>query len=172
MESNDFNEMPKDALMVIGDIDKFTEFIIYNSVQKAVNKLLFSLFEKRSHVIKLIEKYILRHNISVRDFVKDETNKYIIKSIMMDDVDIGEQLIDEMGVAGQIKRGDIDSIVIKTTNDILFKILDDMCNDKLIKLCWDAETEDFVWLHRHPNEQYKVETQYKSSKKKATKKKK
>jgi hypothetical protein len=76
-----------------------------------------------------------------------------------------------LGVVGEIRRGDIDRIVIKSSHNILYKILNDMTTDKLIKLCWDAENNDFVWTQRLPNELDKVETKYKS-KKRSTKKQK
>ena len=76
----------------------------------------------------------------------------------------------ELGVVGQIKRGDIDRIVIRSTNDMLFKVLEDMSKDKLVKLCWDAENEDFIWVLRQPNEPDKIETQYKAPKKRINKK--
>ena len=172
MESDDFNDMPKDTMMVIGDIEKFVEFVAYNSIRKAASKIMFTLFGNKKYASKIIEKYIAKYNNSLREFAKDESTKYIIKSIKINDEDVDDGLLDEMGIAGRIKRGDIDRVVIRSTNDILYKILVNMSNDKLIKLCWDSENDDFVWMLRSPNEPDKVETKYvKSIKKKINKQK-
>jgi hypothetical protein len=171
MESNDFNDMPKDTMMVIGDMEKFVEFVAYNSIRKAVNKLMFTLFEKRTYASKLIEKYVLRYTSPLKLFAKGEAEKYIVKSLQIDNEEVGEEFFKQIDAVGHIKRGDIDRIVIKSTNDILFKILEDMTKDKLIKLCWDPENDDFVWVLRQPNEPDKIETKYvKPTKKRINKK--
>lgn len=168
MDSSDFSDMPKETIMIIGDMDKFIEFIAFNSIRKAVYKIMFSLFDNQNYATKLIEKYVIRHNVSLRKFIETESEKYFVKNINDggDDHDDTEgDFLKESGVAGQIKRGDIDRLVLKSTNDILFKILHDMTNDKLIKLCWDAETNDFVWSLRQVNEPDKIETKYVPKKK-------
>jgi hypothetical protein len=160
MESNDFNDMPKDTMMVIGDIEKFVEFVTYNSIRKAASKLMFTLFERKSYASKIIEKYVTRYNDPLKEFAKIESTKYIIKSVKIDNEDTDDEFLADIGIAGKIKRGDIDRVVLKATNEILFKILADMTKDKLVKLCWDGENEDFVWMLRQPNEPDKVETKY------------
>jgi hypothetical protein len=172
MESSEFNDMPKDTMMVIGDMEKFVEFITFNSINKTVKKLMFGLFDKRNYASKLIEKYVIRYNATLKEFTKIECEKYIIKSMKMDEDIGGDDFLQDLGVVGQIKRGDIDRIVIKSSNEILFNILESMTKDKLLKLCWDAENSDFVWIIRKPNEPDKIETKYKPSKKKNTKRQK
>jgi hypothetical protein len=54
MDSGDFNDMPKDALVVISDMPKFVDFVVFHSVSKAVKKILFTLFENKNYAVKLV----------------------------------------------------------------------------------------------------------------------
>ena len=84
MNADDFSDIPKETIMIIGDMDKFIEFIAFNSIRKAVYKIMFSLFDNQNYATKLIEKYVIRHNVSLREFVKIESEKYFVKTIYND----------------------------------------------------------------------------------------
>lgn len=176
MDSNEFNNIPKDTVMVIGDINKFEEFVAFNSVTKAMQKIMYSLFQNKKHSVPLLEKYILKNSVALKEYIKSEMTKYVYKSDdSEEDKEIfsaGDDYDDSYGAVNsvKVKRGDIDRLVLTSTSNILFKILTEMTNDKLVKLCWDRETHDFVWALRKPNEPDKVETKYKKPPKNKTKK--
>jgi hypothetical protein len=182
MDPTEFNDIPKDTVMIIGDMPKFIEFISFNSINKAVHKIIFNLFDQKTHALKLIEKYILRHSVDVRKHIEDECGKYVTAVDLTEEGDINytsdgllgnvfkeNQSNDQM--AHKVKRGDIDRLVINSTNDILYKVLQDMAQDKLVKLCWDTNSQDFIWVLRKPGEPDKVETKYKTIKKRTRKQK-
>jgi hypothetical protein len=168
MDSNEFNSIPKDTVMVIGDMDKFQEFVAYNSVSKAMQKILFSLFQNKKHSIPLLEKYILRSSAALKDYIKTEITKYVYKSkdsssdkeIFKSENNFDDSYGEEEADSVKVKRGDIDRLVITATNTVLYRVLAEMTNDKLVKLCWDGEAQDFMWVLRKPNEPEKVETKY------------
>jgi hypothetical protein len=182
MDSYEFNDIPKDTVMIIGDMPKFIDFVSFNSINKAVKKIIVNLFDQKMGALKLVEKYILKHSVDVRKHIESECSKYVTLSSMENDEEIdnitkeilGEGFKDGLSEdqpSHKVKRGDIDRMVINSTNNILYKVLQDMSQDKLVKLCWDTNSQDFIWVLRKPNEPDKVETKYKPTKKRTRKQK-
>ena len=179
MQPDEFNSIPKDKIIVIADIDKFNQFIIFNAVRKSVFKISKCFVSPKSLISgQMVDKYIVKSTKDIKDYVAIELKRYVqhVKKEDMEESEYGleEDEIEEiaeqmMNSMHSIKRGDVDRIVLSTTNEIIYKALNVMSGDKLVKLCWDSENDEFVWLPRKPGELDKVET---SPKNKRTRKKK
>lgn len=179
MEPDDFNSIPKDAIMIIGDMGKFEEFIAFNAATKAMQKIILSLYSNRKGYTSLLEKYITKHAEALRKFIRNEITKYEYKPSDVDkdkeentfkNTDYEDAYNEMKEGTFRLKRGDIDRVVISSTNTILFDILGEMTKDKILNLCWDGENSDFIWVLRKPNEPDKVETKFKKDQKNKTKK--
>jgi len=179
MNQDEFNSIPKNKVILIGDIDKFSEYIIFNTVRKSIKQITSCFVTSDSLInIKMLDKYMIKGTKNVKDFVDYELNRYL-KKISKDDLGCNEfnldndeinEITDNLSdnVIG-IKRGDVDKIVITTTNQIINTVLNIMSDDKLVKLCWDTVNHEFIWMARNPGEEDKVETAPPKKKKKRNK---
>lgn len=180
MNPDEFNSIPKDKIMIIGDYDKFSEFIIFNAVKKALNRIIKSFSKSRFISVPIVEKYLTKCTKTIKESVCSDLKRYITspdkEDIQKEDFDLDneqvEYISEELSGSLGIKRGDIDRVVLSAASDITNNILFNMSNDKLVKLCWDNECDDFVWIERVPGEDEKDEQISKSRKQPKTKRKK
>jgi len=164
MNPNDFNNMSKDKLCDITDVEGFKEFVLINSIQEVSNKLFGFLFKGNDESLEIVTRYITEETIytpHLQKYIEQTFNKYTTS---------GEEVSDE--AVYLIKRGDIDKVIIEVSNFFLYRLLSRMTDDKILKFCWDNKNETFIWLYRTKKDKDPVETIYPSKIKKTKRAKK
>lgn len=152
MDSNDFQNLPKDAICNITNVDGFMDFIILNATHHASFKIFSTLFKKNAALMPLIVKYAGIDGVISPGFIETECKKYFFDATDADDnIDEFMKPPDYKKITC-IKKGDINKILVAKSSFILYNILSKMTDDKILKFCWDAENQTFIWLLRKPDE--------------------